>query len=109
MCIRDSPYSPRPGTAAARLPNQVVREVRNARARAVRELGAEQALRFRRRFVGREMAVLWEQRQRDGLWTGLTDNYLRVITRTEGNLHNTLTATRLLTAHNGYLVGEAIG
>jgi len=103
------PYSPRPGTAAARLPNQVVREVRNARARAVRELGAEQALRFRRRFVGREMAVLWEQRQRDGLWTGLTDNYLRVITRTEGNLHNTLTATRLLTAHNGYLVGEAIG
>ena len=100
------PYSPRPGTAAIRLPDRAPRQVCRARARAMRELGAEQASRFRRRFVGREIEVLWEQRRRDGLWTGLTDNYLRVITRTENNLHNRLTATRLLTTQNGYLVGE---
>ena len=99
------PYSPRPGTAATRLPDRIPRQVRRARARAMRELGAEQASRFRRRFVGQEMEVLWEQRRRDGLWAGLTDNYLRVITRTESNLHNHLTATRLLTTQNGYLVG----
>jgi threonylcarbamoyladenosine tRNA methylthiotransferase MtaB len=100
------PYSPRPGTAATRLPDRAPRQVRRARARAMRELGAEQSFRFRRRFVGQEMEVLWEQRRRDGLWAGLTDNYLRVITRTEDDLHNHLTATRLLTAQNGYLVGE---
>ena len=102
------PYSPRPGTAAARLPDQVARDVRRARACAMRELGAEQASRFHQRFVGREMAVLWEQRRRDGLWTGLTDNYLRVITHAEGDLHNRLTATRLLTTQNGYLVGKLV-
>ena len=100
------PYSPRPGTPAARLPGQVERKVRDARARAMRELGDEQALSFRQRFVGREMTVLWEQQRRDGLWTGLTDNYLRVVARATGDLHNRLTAVRLLKAQNGCLVGE---
>jgi len=103
------PYSPRPGTPAARLPDQVERKVRDARARAMRELGHELALCFRQRFVGREMAVLWEQQRRDGLWTGLTDNYLRVVTRATGDLHNRLTAVRLLAVQNGCLVGEVIG
>jgi threonylcarbamoyladenosine tRNA methylthiotransferase MtaB len=102
------PYSPRPGTAAARSSDQVPREVRDARARAMRELGAEQASRFRQRFVGREMAVLWEQRRRDGLWSGVTDNYVRVVARATGDLHNHLTGTRLLGAQNGRLVGEVM-
>jgi threonylcarbamoyladenosine tRNA methylthiotransferase MtaB len=102
------PYSPRPGTPAARLPNQVRREIRAARARAMRELGDGQTLRFRQRFVGREMAVLWEQKRRDGLWTGLTDNYLRVAARAECDLHNQITATQLLATQNGYMVGEVI-
>jgi threonylcarbamoyladenosine tRNA methylthiotransferase MtaB len=103
------PYSPRPGTPATRLLGQVRRDARDARARAMRELGDKQAARFRQRFVGREMAVLWEQRRRDGLWTGLTGNYLRVVARAEGDLHNRLVATRLLAAQNGYLVGEVVG
>ena len=102
-------YSPRPGTAATRLSNQVPHQVRRARARVMRELGAEQMFRFRRRFLGREMEVLWEQRRRDGRWAGLTDNYLRVVTHAEDNLHNRLTTTRLLAVQNGYLVGEVVG
>jgi len=102
------PYSSRPGTAAARLPDQVDRAERQARARAMRALSAEQAQRFRRRFVGREIKVLWEQRRRDGLWPGLTDNYLQVVTQTGDQLHNQLTDTRLLALQNGHLVGEVI-
>lgn len=103
------PYSPRPNTAACRLPNQVARHVRRARSRVVRELGAEQSHRFRQRFLGREMYVLWERRRRNGLWAGLTDNYLRVVTDAEQNLHNRLAVTRLLAVRNGYLVGETVG
>lgn len=103
------PYSPRPGTPAARLPDQVPDGARRARAQLIRNLGAEHAARFRQRFVGREMTVLWEQRQSDGLWVGLTDNYLRVVTREEGDLHNRLLPARLLAVHNGHLVGEIIG
>ncbi len=103
------PYSMRPGTAAAHLPNQVPRAVRRTRAHAMRDLGHEQASRFRRRFVGREMRVLWEHCRSDGSWPGLTDNYLRVVTETECDLHNRLTDTRLLASQNGHLVGEVIG
>ena len=102
------PYSSRPGTPAARLPEQVEHEERQARARAMRELGVEQAHRFRQRFVGRKMAVLWERRRRDGLWPGLTDNYLRIVTRAESNMRNQISVTRLLSAQNGYLTGEVI-
>jgi len=102
------PYSPRPGTAAARLPGQVSREARRVWARAMRVLGAEQAAHFRQRFLGRQMAVLWEQRRRDGMWSGLTSNYLQVITRAEEDLHNRLTPTRLVATQNGCLVGEVL-
>ena len=102
------PFSPRPGTPAARMEGQVPMEVRRERARRMRELGAELAETFRRRFVGREMAVLWERRRADGLWHGLTDNYLRVVTRCPAGLHNRITRTRLLEVRDGMLVGEVI-
>jgi len=101
-------YSPRPGTAAVRLPDQISHEVSRGRARAMRELGSRQAHSFRQRFVGREMAVLWERRRRDRLWAGLTDNYLRVVTRAADPLRNRLTATRLVALQNGYIVGEVV-
>jgi threonylcarbamoyladenosine tRNA methylthiotransferase MtaB len=102
------PYSSRPGTPAARLPGRLPRAVRDARVQAARKLGERLALRFRSRFVGNEMTVLWERRRRDGLWTGLTDNYLRVVTSAGEDLHNRLTTTRLLAAQDGYLLGEVI-
>jgi threonylcarbamoyladenosine tRNA methylthiotransferase MtaB len=101
-------YSPRPGTPAARLPGRVGRETVRKRARKMRELGAEQARRFLRRFVGREMVVLWKRRRRDGLWAGLTDNYIQVVAESESDLHNQLTATRLVAERGGRLVGEIV-
>lgn len=102
------PYSPRPGTPAARLPGRVGREETRERARVMRELGDEQARCFRRRFIGRDVVVLWEQRRRDGLWTGLTDTYIQVVTHTEDDLHNRFVPTRLVAEYDGRLLGEVI-
>jgi threonylcarbamoyladenosine tRNA methylthiotransferase MtaB len=102
------PYSPRPGTPAARLPGRVGRGMRRERARAMRRMGTEQARRFRQQFLGREMVVLWERRRRSGLWAGLTDNYVRVVTQAEDDLHNQLIVTQLVAERDGCLVGEVI-
>jgi threonylcarbamoyladenosine tRNA methylthiotransferase MtaB len=102
-------FSPRPGTVAAGLPDQLSREVRHARARVMRDLSAEQSSRFLRQFVGRKMLVLWENRRRDGLWSGLTDNYLRVVVRAVCNLHNRITPARLVGARDQYLTAELFG
>jgi threonylcarbamoyladenosine tRNA methylthiotransferase MtaB len=99
-------FSPRPGTPAARLPARVGRVEIHKRACAMRELGDKQASRFRRRFLEREMVVLWQRRRHDGLWLGLTDNYLRVVAQEEQDLHNRLVVTRLVAEKDACLVGE---
>ena len=89
------PFSPRAATEAALLSGQVDSGVKQRRAQSMLSLAEESARRFRERFSGRTMAVLWEQRDADGRWSGVTDNYIRVYTESEEDLGNQLTVVRL--------------
>ncbi len=75
-------YSPRPGTAAARLKDQVPAQLRHERNRTYRSLFDEGAAAYRRQFVGQAAEVLWQSTTQNGEsgWQleGLTDNYIRV-------------------------------
>lgn len=75
-------YSPRPGTAAARMRAQVRPEVRKERNRILREALEESGRRYARRFIGKTLPVLWESTSEMGEhgWQmeGWTGNYLRV-------------------------------
>jgi threonylcarbamoyladenosine tRNA methylthiotransferase MtaB len=102
-------YSLRAGTPAAQMPQQVPSAVKAERAQAMRALAASSEHAFRRQFVRRTLYVLWEaaQPQEEGLvWSGLTDNYLRVYTCNAGNLANTLSEARLVALTNDGLRGE---
>ena len=106
-------YSPRPGTAAASMPGRVSPEVMAERSRRMHELGAEMERTFRRRFLGRTMTVLWETAEPSGngdepMWSGLTDNYLRVSAPGGANLRNVITPVRLVADTPGGLVGEIV-
>jgi len=98
-------YSPRPGTQAADMPDQTEPQVRSKRAAHLRSIGRASGQRFRRRFVGRTMPVLWEMRRADGQWSGLTDNYLRVYAHSEEDLANTIRPARALGLERGGLRG----
>ena len=39
--------------------------------------------------------MLWEQRDANGRWTGITDNYIRVYTESEEDLGNQLMTVRV--------------
>ena len=71
------PYSQREHTLAARLPDAVSDAVKKERVHRLIELAECMADDYRRRFIGTTMQVLWET-QRDGVWEGLTDTYVRV-------------------------------
>ncbi len=71
------PFSPRPGTAAADMPDQVPPTVVRQRMSALLDVARDCRLDFERRQVGSRAEVLWEQRS-NGSWLGTTDNYLRV-------------------------------
>jgi len=75
-------YSARPGTPAARLPQQVAPPLRKARSAEMRAVLAAASLRYRLAFTGGEQEVLWESAAQvaEGGFRleGLTSNYLRV-------------------------------
>lgn len=102
-------YSPRPGTRAAIMPDQVPPAVATERARKMHALGVKLERSFRRRFVGRTMEVLWETAQTTTqnarLWSGLTSNYLRVTTWSAVDLYNTIAPTRLISETDDGLLG----
>ena len=100
------PYSPRPGTAAARMPDQVAAQVKAARGRALRQLGEGQVRAFQEQFLGRTLPVLWEGSGADGVWRGHTDNYMTVTTSCASNLFNRIMPTRLVEAVGQELRGE---
>jgi threonylcarbamoyladenosine tRNA methylthiotransferase MtaB len=92
-------YSARPGTAAALMPDQVphsVRKERNAQIRAILAASSEE---FRKRFIGQETEVLWENATAMGpetwLMNGLTDNNLRVHAQAPRHFWNRITTVRL--------------
>jgi threonylcarbamoyladenosine tRNA methylthiotransferase MtaB len=89
------PYSERPGTPAATMPGQVDPRARQERAAQIRAIARRSGEAFRRQFLGETLAVLWETRRRDGCWSGLTDNYIRVLAESAEDLSNQVRRARL--------------
>ncbi len=80
------PYSIRPGTPAARM-EQVPKAVKEERCARAAETAAEMHRDYLRRWVGRQVPVLFEERGESGLWRGHAPNYMVVEAEGE-DLHN---------------------
>jgi threonylcarbamoyladenosine tRNA methylthiotransferase MtaB len=101
------PFSPRPGTAAAELPDAVPsaeQRQRMARMMAVAERSEQE---FRLAHLGRREVVLWE-RPRHGTGQGLTDNYIRVFSPEGAGLWNQLGEVELVALAPGGMLGRVI-
>jgi len=102
------PFSPRAGTAAASFDGQVANTVKKERSRRMHAVVARTGQLERARFLGTTRPVLWEGSgeplaDEPGrlLWSGLTDNYLRVAGRAQAgiDLGNRITKVRLDEVH----------
>lgn len=89
------PYSPRRGTEAVQMPHQVGSQLKKQRSQKMLTLAKESAQNFSRQFLGRTIMVLWEK-QTGGIWSGLTDNYIKVYARSSGDLTNKLLPVKLV-------------
>jgi len=97
------PYSERPCTPATLMPEKIDEPVKKERSKRMLKLARESARRFEEQFLGRTMMVLWEREVYDGVWVGLTDNYIRVVAQSKKPLKNWLIPARLGGRHNHYL------
>jgi threonylcarbamoyladenosine tRNA methylthiotransferase MtaB len=103
--IHAFPYSERAGTEAAGMSGQITPDVKKMRMAQLLALSDELATAYHRQFVGETMDVLWEDQEADGRWSGLTDNYLRVLAASGENIHNRVLPTRLIDATSSHLDG----
>jgi len=103
------PYSQRPGTTAYYDKSQIPQTIKRYRIQKISEIVERDFANFRHKFIGTCRNVLWDtQKTTEGeqFCKGITDNYIRVTAKSEMNLRNTITKTKLLSLENDCVLAE---
>ncbi len=101
-------FSSRPGTAAARYAGHLPAAVKKERSQRLHEISEAKKLEFYRRFVGREVRVLLEERSGAGSWLGFSDNYIKVEVRGAPLAENQLVRARVDGVQRGSVRGTIV-
>ena len=102
------PYSPRPGTPAANMPNQIPDSEKERRARELIALGKSVAENYLAAWIGEESVIIPEEKV-GGHWEGYTPEYIRVrLNASDECFTGKPVRIRLLEAGPGYMRGELI-
>ena len=80
-------YSPRAGTIAAKMTNQIDGNIKEERSQKLIELSNKNEKEYNEKYIGKEVEVLFEEKK-NGLWSGYTKNYIKVYCESEENLEN---------------------
>jgi threonylcarbamoyladenosine tRNA methylthiotransferase MtaB len=99
-------YSQRPGTAAAKLPDQVSHAIARQRAKIFAELSRLKRLAFAERYIGSTVSVLFESGETDGFRLGVTPNFLKVAVSSNFDLANRVKDVRIIGASDRWALGQ---
>jgi len=98
-------YSPRKGTPASKMDEQIHGSIKHERSEKLISLGEQLADSFMERFIGRSMEVLFEE-NKDGYFEGYTTNYLRVKVEAEKDLHGEILPVKIIDKEKDILIGK---
>ena len=98
------PYSVRPGTKAAAMPDQCTAAVKERRAARAAETAERMKQAYLHGCVGQTYPVLFEQ-EKGGLYVGHAPNYCQVGVRGE-DLHNAVRSVKIEAVDGDMLIGE---
>lgn len=102
------PYSKRKNTTAAKLENHIPHHVKKDRVRALIHLGDAKLRMFAEDQVGSLSQVLFERRDKNGLWGGHTTNYVRVKVESTLDLSNQIHTVSLDSAEGETIKGSLL-
>ena len=101
-------YSERPGTASEKFEAKVPPRIVQARSKKLRVISQAKRLGSYQNYIGKSVSVLFEQRDAQGYWTGLTDTYVRVSVRADEDLKNTIRMVHVAGLIGDRAVGELV-
>ena len=80
-------YSPRKGTKAAVMPNQINGDIKEERSKKLIELSDRNEIEHNKSYIGKNVEVLFEE-EKDGMYKGHTQNYIMVYCQSKEKLDN---------------------
>lgn len=80
-------YSPRKGTKAAVMPNQINGDIKEERSKKLIELSDRNEIEYNKSYIGKDVEVLFEE-EKDGMYKGHTQNYIMVYCQSKEKLDN---------------------
>ena len=98
-------YSPRKGTVAAKMPNQIDGNKKEKRSNLLIELSNKNELAYNQAYLGKTVVVLLEDREKEYI-KGHTTNYMVVKVKTEKELENTIQNVKIIKLDDMELIGE---
>ncbi|MBE7026842.1 MAG: tRNA (N(6)-L-threonylcarbamoyladenosine(37)-C(2))-methylthiotransferase MtaB [Ruminococcaceae bacterium] len=103
-------YSPRPGTPAAKMDNQVSPEMRHERSARMLEVAEKNRDAFLDKFVGKTLEILFERECDDkkGFYEGKSQNYISVICKAGNDLSGQFLNVKLTHHKDGIMYGEIV-
>lgn len=101
-------YSPRKGTPAATMENQIDPQMKQLRSDKLLNLNKENFNKFAGRFIGQEVDVLFEQSIAENTYEGLTPNYIRVVVKSDKDIHGEILKVKLTDIRDEYVEGILI-
>ena len=100
-------YSPRKGTKAAEMKNQISPKLKEERSKVLIDLSHKNEKEYKERFLGRTVQVLFEQKEGEYL-IGHTTNYLKVAVDFNKSLENTIQNVEIINLEKEFLVGKIL-
>lgn len=103
-------YSKRRGTIAAEMKTQVHGEVKNLRSEALSKLSEELANNFHDKFLNKEVAVLFEEKDKKdpNIYEGYTSNYIRSRVYSNCDIIGQVRNVKISKASSEYLEGKLV-
>ena len=103
-------YSPRPGTPAAKMDNQVTPEDKEIRSKILEDIRKESTRKYLEGFVGTVAEVLFEQpsQTHKGWFEGKTTNYMTVLVKTDQDLSFKYRTVKLKELGDEVIYGEIL-
>jgi threonylcarbamoyladenosine tRNA methylthiotransferase MtaB len=100
-------YSPREGTKAAAMKDQVPGNIKDERSSSLEKLNKELEHAFMSRFIGRDMKVLYEQHLDidQNMFEGYTPNYIKVVSEFDEDLRDKIMNTEMISVENEHILG----
>ena len=98
-------YSPRRGTKAATMENQITGNVKEERSKKLIELSNRNEVEYNSKYIGQEVEVLFEE-EKTGIYKGHTQNYIMIYCNSKENLENKIKKVKCIKVENDYIMAE---